>query len=209
MLLSMVRRQLYRRGREKVTYEDLIQQNVIGKMVASQIALAIDEHATRITYGLPPGLELSKEDEAEIVARHVESEQELRAVEDKVREKYGDQPELWTRDGLVRFHRRDRLPEVPVWLMVDGQWSRRPGVLACHYPYVLQQLCERLVSLDGKPTEGGKEEWLEYTGILDKDVRRFVRVDLLLEANSSVAVELLESRVVQDDAMVWWRHWRV
>jgi hypothetical protein len=209
MLPSMVRRHLYQHGWEKVTYQDLLQQNVIGKMVTSQIALAILEHATRITYGLPLGIELSKEDEAEILARHEESLQRMRDAADKVRERYGNQPILWTRDGLVRFHRLDGLPEVSVWRMVNDQWFRWPGVLACFFPYLPQHLCERLVSLDKRPQEGGNEEWIEYTDILDKDVRRFIRVDLVIEANTSITIELLESRVVQSGATVWWRHWKV
>ena len=209
-MLHFMKSQLYRRGWNKVTYQDLLQRHVLGRIVTGQIAIASAEHATRITFGLPPGIELTKEDEADMVTRHEESQQTLRAAESTVRKESSDPPKLSTWDGW-RFHRRDGLPEVACWHDIAGQWFRQPGILACVYPYLPQHLCERLVSLDGEPQEGGKEEWIEYTSIpLQGDEgRRFVRVDLVIETNTSITVELLESRVIHGEATAWWRHWKV
>jgi hypothetical protein len=66
--------------------------------------------------------------------------------------------------------------------------------------------------MDGKPFEGGKAEWIEYTSTIPKEKedegREFVRVDLVIEVNNSITVELLESRAVSSDATAWWKHWK-
>lgn len=209
MLPLMVRRLLWRHGWEKVTYKGLLQAP-LAKLVSSQIALAVQDRATRITWGLPPGVQLGEADRADILAYY---EAMMRTGDmglEESREKSGGQPApSLEQRGAVTFHRRDGLPEVPVWQMGDGQWSRPgPGLLAALFAYLPQHLCERLVSLGKRPLEGGKEEWIEYASLAGEGDRRFIRVDLVLEANNSVTVELLESRE-QTDAAVWWRHWRV
>jgi hypothetical protein len=203
-MLRFIRRRLYRNGWEKVTYKDLIEQP-LGRMVTAFIGLAVGEGATKITFGMPQGMELSKEDEAEIradhdnnIARYVSNVN--KEVSDKTDVK---QPLGGTRDTFARFHRRDNLPEVPQWHEIEGRWFRYHGILAQIYPYLPQHLCERLVSLDGK------QEWIEYTSFPGEENRKFVRVDLVIEVNNSFTIGLLENRIVQNDASVWWRHWRV
>jgi hypothetical protein len=122
MWLFMSRKRLYQQGWEKVTYRELV-GGPLGKLVSTCLALADAEHATRITFGLPPGRELSAQDKAEILAQHKELMQVATPAIEKVRES-----DLGTRDGLVRFHRRDELPEVPLWRELDGQWHRSIGV---------------------------------------------------------------------------------
>jgi hypothetical protein len=207
----MVKRQLLRRGWEKPTYQDLVGGTCpLGKLVTCLIARAILDRATKIMFGLPPGHELNREDVAEIHARDEEYVRNTNAATKTVCQESGDESNPLIRDGFVTFHRRDGLPEVPCWHEIDGQWFRYPGIPARFYPYLPQHLCERLVSLDMKPLEGGKEEWIEYTSSIgDGDDRKFVRVDLVLEANNSVTVDLLQNRVECSDVAVWWRHRKV
>ena len=40
----------------EASFQDLLQQHVLGKVVTGQIVLAVTEHATKITFGLPPGI---------------------------------------------------------------------------------------------------------------------------------------------------------
>jgi hypothetical protein len=212
MLPSLVKRQLHQQGWEKPTYEDLL-QSPLGRLVSCTIELAAQNKAAKITFGMPPGMELSKEDKVAILSRYAECENNTKAAMENLREESDNESAIWKREGLVRFHRRDDLPEVPLWHEIDGQWIRYPGVMAWFYPYVPQHLCERLVSLDIKPMEGGREEWIEYGsntlfGDNDND-RRFVRVDLVVEANNSFTIELLQYRVEDRNAKVCWRYWEV
>ena len=209
MLPSIVRRHLYQRGWEQVTYKDLLESGP-GNMVTCELAMAVLGRATRITWGLPPGEELSKEDEARIRTCHEELLRTVSAALENAREAAADQPDPTMKKRVVaRFHRRDGLPDVPFWQMIDGRWFCGAGVPADFFAYVPQHLCERLVSLGKSRFEGGEEEWIEYTSVTDEGERKFVRVDLVLESNGSITVELLENRVERGDAVVWWRHWRV
>jgi hypothetical protein len=200
---------LYRHGWDKVTYRELL-QGPLGKLVSSQIALAVCERATRITWGLPPGGEFTKADEADVLAHHEETMRQVDAALQKSREELGDEPASSKEERAdVRFRRRDGLPEMPVWKKVDGKWFRGLGIPVTIFAYLAQHLCERLVSLGKSRLEGGKEEWIEYASFAGEEDRRFARVDLVIEANNSITLDLLEIRVEQGDARVWWRHWKV
>jgi hypothetical protein len=200
-MLRFIRKWLYRNGWEKVTYQDIMRYYPLHKMISSTIACAMEERATSITFGLPPGMELSNEDESWIRTRHEEIIANMPKQDNSVN--------VLKDDDSGRFHRRDGLPEIPCWFKNEERWYLVLGVTTCLYAYLPQFLCDRLVSLDGKISEGGKEKWIEYTDIVGAENRKFVRVKLVFEVNNSVTIELLESRIVPKDAVVMWRHWRV
>jgi hypothetical protein len=202
-MLIFTKKQLYRAGWDRVTYKSLREEHVLDTLLSAEISMAVQAGASRITWGLPPGVELTDADKADIRSR----DEVAKRVAGSARETFEHHaPEATEKIG-VTFHRRDELPEVPAWLLVDGRWSCVPGVPAWTYPYLPQYLTDRLVSLGKKRFEGGMEEWIEY-GMRWEEERRFARVDVVLEANTSVTVELLETRVEPKDAVVWWRHWR-
>jgi hypothetical protein len=200
-MLRFIRKRLYQNGWDKVTYRDLLRNYPLHKLITCQIVTAVMDHATNITFGLPPGAELSNEAETWIRSRHEHIVTNYLPKQDYAVEvlKGGD---------CVRFHRRDGLPEIPCWYQIDGQWHQVLGIPTSLYAYLPQHLCERLVSLDGKRQDGGKEEWIEYTDIAGAEKRKFVRVELVFEVNYSVTIELLETRELPSDATVWWRNRR-
>lgn len=191
-------------------YQDFLQHDPVGCLVTLQIALAIEESATKIDFGLPSGMVLTEQDKGAIRQRHAELEQAMDAAADQVCGRPEEKSRVRAPGRLLCFHRRDGLPEIPIWHEINGQWIHSTyGFPASLFPYALESLGGRLVSLDKSLMQGGNVEWIECTSRLAGNNRRFVRVDLLFEADNSVTVDLLESRIVQGDAVVWWKDQRV
>jgi hypothetical protein len=190
------------RTREQMQYQHLL-QSPAGSFVTLALATAVAEHATKVTYGLPPGTELSAEDDAEIRANHQQFQREFDAAFSP------DELQSLHSDLMIQFHRRDGLPEIPLWREIEGKWFRDHGIPTWLYAYVPQNLSNRLVSLGNKPTEGGKEEWIECTSFRSGNNRDFVRIDLVFEVNNSATVEFLETCSVRNEAKVWWHQRRV
>lgn len=208
MLPRIVRRLLHRRGWEEVTYDGLL-HSLVGASLSCQIAMAVMNHATRVTFGLPPGVELSQEDRGEILSRHASIRERCDAAMKEVPEasiNLPKPPSEWY--SPVCFRRRDGLPELPAWYEIDGHWCRVPGFPAAMVPYLSQHLCERPVSLGADSKGNGKAEWIEFT-VSDDNHRGFARVGLVLEPDNSITIELLESRIENTGATVWWRHRKV
>jgi hypothetical protein len=190
-----------RRIRQPEEYKDLVTAGPVGKFITLALAIAVKEHATKITYGPPPGIVLSDEDKAKIRADYDQMEREIWTAAEL---------ESFDEYTSVQFQRRDGMPVIPCWHEVDGRWTRDDSMPAWCHAYVPQILSDRLVSLDGKwPQEGGSTEWIEYTDFQSDEVRQFVRVKLWFEENNSVTVDLLETRTISNDAPVWWRFRRV
>jgi hypothetical protein len=145
-----------------------------------------------------------------MLARHGETMQVVRAARAETSKKLADAPALLSWDSTIQFRRRDGLPEIPIWLDSNGRRYPLIGVPVFVYPYYLQHFCERLVALDNPPREGGKAEWIEYSSFWgDEPTRKFVRVDLLFEANLSATIDLHETRIVKGETTIWWRNERV
>ncbi len=189
---------LRRRCRRPREYQDLL-QSPPGYFVTLTLATAVAEHATRVNYGLPPGVDFSEQDEAETRADYERTQKELWSAEEI---------ESMDSDPWPRFHRRDNLPAFPWWREIDGQWVREKGICTWVYAYIPQILSDRLVSLDKRPPEG-RVDWIECTSFLSSGARDFARVDLIIETNNSITVDLLETRSLREDSPVWWRYRRV
>ncbi len=98
------------------------------------------------------------------------------------------------------------MPEIPCWREIDGRWYREAGIIPSFYPGLLENLRERLVSLDEPP--GDCQEWLEYRNEGTEPTRSFARIEIVFESNNSVTIDVLETRDVPGDQKVWWRYGR-
>jgi hypothetical protein len=195
-MTKLLNRLFRRRSRQPREYHYLL-HSPAGRFVSLTLAGAVKEHATRITYGLPPGIALSDEDKARIRADYDQMQKEMWSAMELNVSNSGTP--AW-------FRRRDDLPVIPCWREINAQRIRDDVVPTWCYAYVPQILFDSLVALGGnEPPEGGTEEWIEYSDFCSDDTRQFVRVRLWFEENNSITVELLETRRIQKDTAVWWR----
>ncbi|MCE9546381.1 MAG: hypothetical protein K8T25_12785 [Planctomycetia bacterium] len=189
---SSFRRLWRRRTPEQIRYEGLF-TNPVGGMLSTFLFLACKTCATKMTFGLPPGILLGELETREIVRLQQEDWEafEKQLYDDNDRKLM--QSESWKQSVVA--HCRNGMREVPLWFWADGQWHRqRYGIPARMYPHMPGHAVERLVSLNATRKKEQPLKWIEYTKGRDSRQRFFVEVDLVVEENGSFTIELLGHR---------------
>lgn len=202
---SFINRYLNRRGWQRKTYEDLTTEP-LGKSLSYHLTLAVADGATKVTYGLPPGISLEEREKQEIES---EAQERFDSIQERVqvaRNLKGESAVLSTQAQLdsVQTHRRDQLSQIPLWYYVDGTWHHRRlnGSFAEHFPYFQQHVAERVVSINATSENEQPAKWIEYTNAEEDGRRNFVEVDLVYEEHGSFTIELLGTRVESTDVQV-------